>query len=465
MQFNNPPLFERRGLMLDISRNRVPTLSCLKRLIDALAALHYNELQLYTEHTFAYSEHETVWENASPMTSEEIVAIDAYCAERGIELVPNQNSFGHMERWLQHAPYRHLAESPDGFIHPISGEQKHPSTLHPCSESLDFIDQLYSELLPNFKSKQVHVGGDEPWELGKIRSKELADKVGKHRVYLDYMKGVFEVAQKYDRSPQFWADIIMERPDLVPELPNSAIPVIWGYEADSPFAEQCKIVAEAGFRRQYCVAPGAGNWNSFSGRLDVARANIELAAKEGHANGARGLLLTAWGDNGHHQAWPTLYPTVVIAAAVAHGTQLPQLKLESTIDEIFYPSSAKGHGRAICELGKLDAMLPQPAPPNSFLHSAFFANSQALQELLKQITKAELKACLDALDQIELEGLDRELELCAGLNRFAIERCLGLEPEKNREELADTFAKQWLRHSRQGGLVESVARIRNTSCM
>ena len=462
MQFNNPPLFERRGLMLDISRNRVPTMDCLKQLIDALAALHYNELQLYTEHTFAYREHGTVWKNASPMTAVEICEIDTYCAERGIELVPNQNSFGHMERWLKHAPYRHLAESPDGFIHQISGEQKHPSTLHPCPESLAFIDQLYSELLPNFQSKQVHVGGDEPWELGKGRSKATADDIGKHRVYLDYMKGVFEVAQKYDRAPQFWADIIMERPDLVPELPSNSIPVIWGYEADSPFAEQCKVVANAGFRDQFYVAPGAGNWNSFSGRLDVAKANIELAAKAGHANGARGLLLTVWGDNGHHQAWPTLFPAIVIAAAAAHGEQLSQAELERTIDELFYPDSPSGHGRAICELGQIDATLPQPAPPNSFLHSAFFANDEAFSELLTQSTQSKLKECLDALDRIELGGLDPELELCANLNRFALERCLKLDHSKTREELQQIFTKQWLRHSRHGGLDESVARMQPT---
>ena len=95
--------------MLDISRNRVPTMDWLKELIDALALLHYNELQLYTEHTFAYQEHATVWEKASPMTAEEIREIDAYCRARGIELVPNQNSFAHLERWLRHAPYKHLA--------------------------------------------------------------------------------------------------------------------------------------------------------------------------------------------------------------------------------------------------------------------------------------------------------------------------------------------------------------------
>ena len=100
------PAFERRGLMLDISRNRVPTLDWLRQLIDALAVLRYNELQLYTEHTFAYAAHSIVWEQASPITADEIRELDSYCSQRGIELVPNQNSFGHMERWLRHDAYK-----------------------------------------------------------------------------------------------------------------------------------------------------------------------------------------------------------------------------------------------------------------------------------------------------------------------------------------------------------------------
>lgn len=78
-----------QGYQLDISRCKVPTMSTLFRMVDFLASLGYNQFQLYTEHTFAYSKHETVWREASPMTPDEIRALDSYCAERGIELVPN----------------------------------------------------------------------------------------------------------------------------------------------------------------------------------------------------------------------------------------------------------------------------------------------------------------------------------------------------------------------------------------
>ena len=59
------PAFERRAYMLDISRDRVPTLETLEWLVAVLQALRFNELQLYTEHTFSYEGHEVVWQHAS----------------------------------------------------------------------------------------------------------------------------------------------------------------------------------------------------------------------------------------------------------------------------------------------------------------------------------------------------------------------------------------------------------------
>src|SRR5438874_1755179 len=118
LQIEDRPDFRARGVMLDVSRDKVPTMATLFALVDQFAALKLNQLQLYTEHTFAYRSHPDVWAQASPLTGEEILELDQYCRERFIELVPNQNSFGHMERWLKLPGYIDLAECPEGFTFP-----------------------------------------------------------------------------------------------------------------------------------------------------------------------------------------------------------------------------------------------------------------------------------------------------------------------------------------------------------
>lgn len=104
-----------RGVMLDVSRDKVPTMQTLRDLIDRLASWKVNQVQLYSEHTFAYEHHPEVHAAASPFTAEDIRELDGFCRERHVELVPNQNCLGHMNRWLLHDRYRPLALRPDGF--------------------------------------------------------------------------------------------------------------------------------------------------------------------------------------------------------------------------------------------------------------------------------------------------------------------------------------------------------------
>ena len=95
--------------MLDISRDRVPDRTCLLALLDRLDRLRINHFELYTEHTFAYADHEAVWRDASPMTAADVAWLDGEAAARGIALVANQNTFGHFERWLRLPQYRDRA--------------------------------------------------------------------------------------------------------------------------------------------------------------------------------------------------------------------------------------------------------------------------------------------------------------------------------------------------------------------
>ncbi len=218
------PDFPTRGVMLDISRDKVPTLETLTALIDLLASWKINQLQLYSEHTFAYRGHELVWENASPLSGEDILMLDAYCRERYIDLVPNQNSFGHMHRWLKHEPYNHLAECPTGCeLWP--GYNRGPFSLCPTDPgALELITELYDQLLPHFSSTFFNVGLDETFDLGKGRSEAICNELGTERVYLEFLKKIHKLVSERGRTMQFWGDIILHRPDLIGELPQIRLP-------------------------------------------------------------------------------------------------------------------------------------------------------------------------------------------------------------------------------------------------
>ena len=299
VEIEDRPDFPIRGAMLDVSRNRVPRMDYLERLIDRLAAWKINHLQLYVEHTYAYADHEEVWRDASPFTAREIRELDALCRERFIELAPNQNSFGHFHRWLVHDRYRPLAEVPEGFKHPFSIDPEPFSLCATDPRVPELLAGLYDELLPQFTSPRFNVGLDETFDLGRGRSAEACEERGKPAVYLEFLRQVHGMVARRGRQMLFWGDIILRYPELVDQVPEDAVALCWGYEANHPFEDQCARLAASG--REFWVCPGTSSWHSFGGRLQNAVGNLALAAIAGSEAGAQGFLITDWGDHGHLQ--------------------------------------------------------------------------------------------------------------------------------------------------------------------
>ena len=469
------PILKRRGFMLDASRCKVPTMETVYSLIDLLASLHINEFQLYIEHTFAFAHHQTVWQDSSPFTPTEIQEIDNYCKDRFIELVPNLNSFGHFERWLRHDDYKHMAECPDGFRreNPFI-ERDHGTTLKPNQASLDFIDSLYKEYLPNFSSDQFNVGMDEPWELGQGWSKEQIDKIGKDKVYLNHLDGIRKLVESHGKEMQFWADVLLENPENAKLLPSSASPVIWGYEPNHPFQEQAKAISDCNLR--YCLAPGTGSWRSFSGRWPSAMKNIDSAITNAKKYGAEGILLTSWGDCGNHQPWATLYPALLYGAAQAwKGQPVSEGDLVTGMNNLLFNNQSSSPAQALLELGKLDQKIGSNIPNTSL--SWFLLFAPLPEKLLSFLTKnhqvSQLDDGLEHLQSIKCSisvsnsnsqesMVTDEILLGIELSKHALEKGISLlgnrdwAPLPSDHSLFSIYENIWLSRARHGGLVESM---------
>ena len=488
MSVNDHPDFAVRGVMLDISRCKVPTMDTLKELIDMLAGFKVNQFQLYIEHTFAYREHREVWADASPITGEEVLELDAYCRERFVELVPNQNSLGHLATWLSHPKYKHLAEAPDGFEWPWGGRSEGPFSLNPTDpRSLDFLRSLYDDLLPYFSSKLFNVGCDETFDLGTGRSKEVCAERGVHRVYLDFLLKIYELVKERGRTMMFWGDIILHEPSLIPELPKDLIALEWGYEFDHPFDEHCAQFAEAGV--PFYVCPGTSSWNALVGRTDNAMGNLRNAAESGLKHGAIGYLNTDWGDNGHWQYQPTSYLGYVYGAAVSWalaanaGIDLPAVLSLHAFDD---PTGTMG--RLAFDLGNVykvyERLTSRRVHNANFLVRLLYAPVGDLNPRFITLdldafreAKREIDAAMALLPQARLRGPDgelirREYENAARLLRHACAlgefkvRLSKVESETEKatlagraDELADDMREilaehreLWLARNRVGGL-------------
>ena len=474
LEIEDYPILKRRGFMLDVSRCKVPTMDTLYSLIDLLAQLRINELQLYIEHTFAFEKHDAVWKDSSPFSGREIQLIDQYCKDRFIELVPNLNSFGHFERWLRHDQYKHLAECPQGFKreNPYM-VRDHGTTLKPNQESLDFIDSLYAEYLPHFSSNKFNVGMDEPWELGQGWSKNKIEQVGKDQVYLAHLEGIRKLVETHGKEMQFWADVLLENPENAKTLPLSASPIIWGYEPGHPFNEQARTIASCGL--SFCLAPGTGTWRSFSGRWENTCENIDSAITNAIEHRAQGILLTSWGDCGNHQPWSTLYPPLLYGASKAwNGQSSNEDDIAQAIEKLVHGNHEPPQPSALIELGKLDRVIGSNIANTSLSWHLLFAPlpHKLLDFIRENHTTQQLKEGISFLQSVqELNAkptkarksklIENEISWGVQISTIALQKGIDLlegnEISKlpKEDELFTFYEEIWLSRARPGGLIES----------
>ena len=305
LTIEDQPVFTVRGAMLDVSRDRIPTMSEFQRLIPQLAAWKYNHLQLYVEHTVAYAGHEDAWRGLNPLTPDQLRHLDLLCSEHGIELAANQNCFGHLSGFLSLPGYQHLAEIAVDGTWDFNGlvTRRGPFSLCPSEpEARTFVADLLAQLCQLIRSPWVNIGCDETFDVGQGRSREAVATRGRAAVYLDFVRQVCALATSHGKRPQFWADIALEHPECLQELPRDLCGLAWGYEGDARFADWCDSLISAGNAAWVC--PGTSSWRSITGRTTDRRQNLLAAAEQGASHGASGFLVTDWGDLGHRQQWP-----------------------------------------------------------------------------------------------------------------------------------------------------------------
>jgi hypothetical protein len=451
----------------------------LRDLIDRLASWKVNQVQLYSEHTFAYENHAEVHSAASPFTANEIRELDAFCRERHIELVPNQNCLGHMNRWLLHDRYRDLAIRPDGFVDEW-GIARKAMTLDPSNPaSLALIRELLAELLPLFRSRTVHVGLDEAWELPRERLTE----------FLDWIATLRALPELEGREMLIWGDMLSHDNALLHELPAGVTVCEWGYDARHPFDERGRALAAAGV--PFWVAPGTSSWLSILGRVTNAVDTCRNAAQAALAHGATGYLNTDWGDQGHLQQLPISEPGLAYGAAVSWCLETnTDLDLAEALSVHAYDDPTGELAAALLALGDAHLVVtPQFPNMSTLVLHLYFPQLTVGRGLTRGITTDELAALeqhlADARAAVERAKPARadavllvdeihwsidivDLVTRDGRARLAGDGTIGSVPSAVRQEFAsqlneliDRYRRLWLARNRPGGLDDSVSWLLN----
>lgn len=370
------PAMRWRGVSDDISRGPIPTVDYVKRQLRMFAAFKLNMHSFYMEHVFSSSEHPLIGPAGGSLTPEEIRELVAYARSYHIEMVPEQQTFGHLHKVLKLEKYNPLAETPYGDV--LSPQQEGTYKL---------VADWYRELNELFPGRFFHIGEDETFELGEGQSREAARTRGVGAVYFEHLNRIRDLLKPYNRKLMFWGDIALNHPNLIGQIPKDLIVANWDYAPRDDYTSRIKPFKDAGLEQFIC--PGVWGWNQIFPNVDASSKNIVNFVRDGQAAGSQGMLNTTWDDDGESLFEMTWYG-IVLGAAASWQPQAVDLKtFDTNFDWAFFRNDGEHFVGAIHALGSVNTILGIGTSDDIFWRdpftTAFQNRSRADAEKIRQM--------------------------------------------------------------------------------
>ena len=301
--------FKTLGVMIDTSRCGVPTVKSLSKLFDYLALFGYSTVFLYTEDTVTLDERPYFGYMRGRYTDAELRAIDDYAYEYGIEVVPCLECYGHMEKyliWPEATPIRDtdsvlLARSEDTF---------------------KFVDELIAKVSSCFRSRRVHIGMDEAWDMGRGKFLDKHGYVPPFDIFNEYMERLIGITNKYGLTPLMWSDMYFriasakrtyyDEDVVFPEDVKSKIPkevelVFWHY-GESHHCDNYMMKKHNELGRKVWFAGGLWGWIGHFPEHNYAFSTTKYSLEACRNNAVEDIMTTIWtNDNAECDTFANLF--------------------------------------------------------------------------------------------------------------------------------------------------------------
>lgn len=338
------PALRYRALSIDVSRGPILTEEQMRTAIRTLAEYKLNMVSFYMEHVFPYTHSPGVAPEGAELSPDLIKRLVEYARDFHVEIVPQQQTFGHLHHMLKVELYSPMAEMPYGHV--LAAEDEN---------AFKWVERAAKQLAEAFPGTFLHIGSDETWELGRGRSKDYAARVGIGNVYMERIRRVIEMLRPLKRRPMFWGDIALNHPELIRKLPKELVAMTWDYEPRPDFSAKIVPFRDAGM--DFFVCPGVNNWNRMFPNFDDAIVNINNFVRDGKKHGALGMFNTDWRDDGEalfNMAW---YPVVFSGAAAWQPGTVDVAKFDAAFDWAFHRNGGSEFVDSIHNLARIHALL------------------------------------------------------------------------------------------------------------
>ena len=398
MTITDWPNFKIRAWQDDISRGPIVSMDYLKCLIPQMAECKLNAFSLYTEHTFKTKCHPDL-APSDAFTAEEIKELEEFCKPYQIQIIGNQQCFGHFEEILCNPFYSHLADT--------------KWNLNPAKkETYQFLEDHLREVARTYKSPYFNINCDETESLGQGLAKAYVDSIGAETVYYQHINRVNRMLRPYRKRVMMWGDIADQHPEILANLDDDIFLIAWSYVGIDDFNDFLKPYVNSG--RKFFVAPGVSLSERVWPKHYEFKKNITNLCRDGYKNGALGVINTCWDDFGESLTNCALYGLALGAEMSWNAVSTSERDTEANFAYHFFGSTSDtliNYLDSISEISKIDnigkfsALTEHITPfyPSQITDSTKKANQLLFEklnhlELIEWATVEKIKKNRDMID-------------------------------------------------------------------
>lgn len=376
----------------DMTRGPSSTLDFLKWEASLGSYLKFNLMTFYMEYQYSFKKHPEIGPTNGSLTGDELSALVNYVKPFQLDILGNQQSFGHFGAILKHAKYAALRETPD--------------VLTPAhEETYQLLDDLYAEVCPLLPFPWFNVCCDETWGLGTGPSKELAQKIGVGGVYAGHMKRIHELLkEKYHKRMMMWGDIILQHPKNLTDIPKDTLMLIWGYDARASFEDQIVPFSKSGY--EFFVCPGVNNWSRILPDFGVAVTNIHNFVRDGVKHNALGMLNTDWEDDGEALNATKWHADAWAAECAWNASKTPYEQFNRRAGAVLFGEKEARFGTAVDLLARTHRLPGMKGMNNARFWEKDFVSSTKPETTQQAVTNllSVVRPALDQLAQLRREA-------------------------------------------------------------
>lgn len=306
--------FDSNGMMLDCSRNCVPTIETIKKFILRLAESGMNRLYLYMEDTLEIEGYPYWGYMRGRLSKAEIQECDIYATSFGVTLVPCIQTLAHLGSVLKQPVFEEYRDIGDILL------LEEPKSKELLSALLKTVSECFS-------GKVVHLGMDEAANLGRGKYLEkhgLKDPAKLMKEHLDWLLGL---CTGFGLTPVIWSDMYLklnfgvddyyslsgdELPQGEDNLSRGICLCYWDYYNEGKEFYKKYIHLHQKLGNPLIFAGGAWTWNGVSPGISKAFKTAEDALEACCTSGVKDIFFTAWMDNGAETPLATSLPVLTL---------------------------------------------------------------------------------------------------------------------------------------------------------